>query len=57
MVNGEVVSIVEGTHAVGDVVHSDTVVLEVDNHTDRFSESKIFYTFNNTLIHSPVRNL
>ena len=45
VVNGEVVSIVEGTHAVGDVVHSDTVVLEVDNHTDRLSEGKVFYTF------------
>ena len=48
MVNGEVVGIVKRTHAVGDVVDSDTVVLEVDNHTDRFSESKIFYTVNNT---------
>ena len=45
VVNGEVVSIVERTHAVGDVVDSDTGVLEVDNHTDRLSEGKVFYTF------------
>ena len=42
MVNGEVVSVVEGTHAVGDVVDSDTIVLEIDDHTNRLSEGILF---------------
>ena len=42
MVNGEVISVVKRTHTVGDVVHSDTIVLKVDNHTDGLSESVVF---------------
>ena len=42
MVNGEVVGIVKRTHAVGDVVDSDTVVLEVDNNTNGLSEGVLF---------------
>ena len=42
MVNGEVVGVVEGTHAVGDVVHSNTVVLKVDNHTNGLGEGILF---------------
>ena len=42
MVNGEVVSVVEGTHAVGNVVYSDTIVLKVDDDTNRLSEGVLF---------------
>lgn len=46
VINGEVVSIVKRTHAVGNVVNSNTIVLEINNNTNGLSESKVFYFIN-----------
>ena len=44
-VTREVIDIVQRSHALRDVVHSHTVVLQIHNHSNRLSKSELFYTF------------
>ena len=43
VVDGEVVHVVQRSHAVGHVVHSHAVVLQVDNHANGLSDGEVLY--------------
>ena len=43
MVDGEVVGVVQRSHAIRNIVHSNTIVLQIHNHTNRFRNREILY--------------
>ena len=48
MIDREIVHVVKRTHAVSDIVHSNTVVLQVHNHTNRLGHRELLYSLHNT---------
>ena len=44
MIDGEIVHVVQRTHAVGNIVHSNTVILQVHNHTNRLGHRELLYS-------------
>ena len=43
MIDREIVHIVQRTQAVGNIVHSNTIVLQIHNHTNRLSNRELLY--------------
>ena len=43
MIDREIVHVVQRTQAVGNIVHSNTIVLQVHNHTNRLSNGELLY--------------
>ena len=43
MIDREIVHVVQRTQTVGNIVHSNTIVLQVHNHTNRLSNGELLY--------------